>query len=183
MSDNDLHSNACPNSTPLSNEPRSARKPIPRPTTHKGGKPLLASLPSFPSDDEAYITTTDSSHTSHDVSVQKSGPSRPTSRSTPALDPATPIKAPQKRRGKKAAAEAEQARREAYALDLFNELNSSVFQGELPHTPLVWSKRLLTTAGRASWNRSKTTGQHITTIELSTKVVDSDGESVMLWRV
>jgi hypothetical protein len=117
------------------------------------------------------------------VTIQKPGPSRPVSRTTPVLDPATPVKIPQKRRGKKAAAEAEQARREAYALELFNDLNSSVFRGELPHTPLVWSKRLLTTAGRASWNRSKTTGQHITTIELSTKVADSDGESLTLWRV
>ena len=55
---------------------------------------------------------------------------------------------------KKATQAAEQARRESYARQLFNELNTSVFKGELPeNTVLKWSNRLLTTAGRARWKR------------------------------
>ena len=75
--------------------------------------------------------------------------------------PRTPIpKNPSKkgkapRVSKKALEAAEQARREAYAQKLFDELNQSVFKGGLPEsTKLTWSKRLLTTAGRARWRRS-----------------------------
>lgn len=53
---------------------------------------------------------------------------------------------------KKAIKAAEQARHEAYARYEFGFLNASVFDGRLPlNTKLEWSKRLLTTAGRASW--------------------------------
>lgn len=55
---------------------------------------------------------------------------------------------------KKRQAAAEQALREQYAIDLFEELNRTVFKGGLPkETKLNWSKRLLTTAGRAKWHR------------------------------
>jgi hypothetical protein len=51
-------------------------------------------------------------------------------------------------------AQAEQAERAAYAHSLFGELNRTVFAGGLPvETTLVWSGRLLTTAGRARWHR------------------------------
>ena len=57
-------------------------------------------------------------------------------------------------RSKKASVATEQARREAYAQKLFNELNEKVFGGGLPtDTKLNWNNRLLTTAGRAKWHR------------------------------
>ncbi|EIW86403.1 hypothetical protein CONPUDRAFT_46822 [Coniophora puteana RWD-64-598 SS2] len=78
------------------------------------------------------------------------------------------------RRGKKALAAAEQARRESYATQLFNDLNQTVFSGGLPSkTKLVWSKRLLTTAGRAKWHRSRD-GVETSEIELASKILDSD---------
>ena len=65
---------------------------------------------------------------------------------------ATKTKTP--RTSKKALALAEQAERAAYAQSLFDELNRAVFSGGLPvETTLVWSNRLLTTAGRARWHR------------------------------
>jgi hypothetical protein len=55
---------------------------------------------------------------------------------------------------KKAIEQAEQARREKYAQDLFDELNASVFKNGLPEkTKLNWNKRLLTTAGKARYHR------------------------------
>lgn len=72
--------------------------------------------------------------------------------SRPANDPVKKGKAP--RVTKKALREAEQARREKYAEELFEELNTSVFNDGLPkETKLNWSNRLLTTAGRAKWRR------------------------------
>ncbi|KAI0287401.1 SprT-like family-domain-containing protein, partial [Russula brevipes] len=78
---------------------------------------------------------------------------------------------------KKALAQAEQAERAAYAQSLFDELNRGVFASGLPvETSLVWSNRLLTTAGRARWHRSKE-GVHTTSIELATKILDTRGKS------
>jgi len=58
------------------------------------------------------------------------------------------------RKSKKATEEAEQARREIYAQELFDELNKSVFGNGLPeNTKLNWNKRLLTTAGKAKYRR------------------------------
>ncbi|KAH9060692.1 SprT-like family-domain-containing protein [Lactarius vividus] len=86
----------------------------------------------------------------------------------------TPSAAKTPRTSKKALALAEQAERAAYAQSLFDDLNLSVFDGGLPATTtLVWSNRLLTTAGRARWHRSKE-GVHTTSIELATKILDSD---------
>ena len=83
--------------------------------------------------------------------------------SRPLVPPRTPAKprtpAPARlprtpRTSKKALALAAQADLEAYAQELFDELNEDVFKGGLPaSTKLVWSKRLLTTAGRAKWHR------------------------------
>lgn len=58
------------------------------------------------------------------------------------------------RTGKKALAAAEQEKREVYARELFIELNRDIFKDGLPKgTKLNWSKRLLTTAGKAKWHR------------------------------
>ncbi|KAF9243905.1 SprT-like family-domain-containing protein, partial [Melanogaster broomeanus] len=73
---------------------------------------------------------------------------------------------------KKARIAEDQARRERYATDLFAELNHDVFGGGLPQdTKLEWNKRLLTTAGRARWHRSRD-GVHTTGIELAAKILD-----------
>ncbi|KAG6918674.1 hypothetical protein DXG01_012491 [Tephrocybe rancida] len=73
---------------------------------------------------------------------------------------------------KKAQAAAEQERRELYARKLFDELNHTVFGDKLPkETKLNWSKRLLTTAGRAKWHRD---GIQTTEIELAEKILDCD---------
>ncbi|GJE87890.1 hypothetical protein PsYK624_039740 [Phanerochaete sordida] len=100
-------------------------------------------------------------------------PDRPVSPElSPPPSPTKKGKAP--RVTKKAQREAEQARREAYAEQLFKELNASVFKGGLPEaTPLKWSVRLLTTAGRAKWRKSRD-GTQTTEIELATKILDSD---------
>ncbi|KAI0762076.1 SprT-like family-domain-containing protein [Irpex lacteus] len=68
----------------------------------------------------------------------------------------------------------EQTRREKYAQDLFEELNRAVFKGGLPkETQLKWSNRLLTTAGRARWKKSRD-GSQTSEIELATKILDCD---------
>ncbi|KAJ8596506.1 hypothetical protein M405DRAFT_726107 [Rhizopogon salebrosus TDB-379] len=68
----------------------------------------------------------------------------------------------------------EQERREKYAEKLFAELNSTVFNDGLPReTKLNWNKRLLTTAGRARWHKSRD-GVQTTEIELAAKILDRD---------
>ncbi|KIJ68615.1 hypothetical protein HYDPIDRAFT_106831 [Hydnomerulius pinastri MD-312] len=80
--------------------------------------------------------------------------------------------AKQPRISKKAQVAEDQARRERYATELFAELNRTVFGDGLPReTQLEWSKRLLTTAGRARWHRSRE-GVHTTKIELAAKILD-----------
>jgi hypothetical protein len=131
------------------------------------------------SDDEGFTLIADPSPTPPTLPQSTQPPSSSDSSRPPKfpLTSATTdvLKTPRARRGKKAEAEAEQARREAYAQALFDDLNTSVFKGELPQTKLVWSKRLLTTAGRAKWHRSKT-GVDSTEIELATKILDCDRE-------
>ena len=54
---------------------------------------------------------------------------------------------------KKAQEEARQNQLQAYAKQLFTELNQAVFDNGLPTTTeLNWNKRLQTTAGRAKWS-------------------------------
>lgn len=63
-------------------------------------------------------------------------------------------KSPTEKKGRSAHKAKEQARRQKYATELFAELNRDVFGDRLPgNTTLEWSKRLLTTAGRARWHR------------------------------
>ncbi len=71
---------------------------------------------------------------------------------SPRVSALTPGKTP--RMTKKALHERELERRRAYAQAFFEELNKSIFGGGIPtSTELQWSKRLLTTAGRAQWHR------------------------------
>jgi hypothetical protein len=132
------------------NEPETFRRPIPR--------KLVKPAETIPETDDLAGSST--LPTSRPPSVPRT--------------PATP-KTPRAPRGKKVALEAEQRRREVYAQALFDDLNAAVFNGELPHAKLVWNKRLLTTAGRAKWHRSRT-GVDETEIELATKILDCDGQ-------
>ncbi|EMD41531.1 hypothetical protein CERSUDRAFT_110082 [Gelatoporia subvermispora B] len=78
------------------------------------------------------------------------------------------------RMSKKALLQTEQKRREAYARELFDELNEVVFRGGIPSsTQLRWNNRLLTTAGKAKYHRSRD-GVQTSEIELATKILDCD---------
>lgn len=144
------------------NDPRSARTPLRRTQTPRTASPnppgladkdthglvkafsTLSSLTTLPDSD---------SETTRVAGVDDNErpprtPLNAKSKSTPAKTRKTP------RTSKKALAEAEQAERAAYAQSLFDELNRTAFAGGLPvETTLVWSNRLLTTAGRARWHR------------------------------
>lgn len=79
--------------------------------------------------------------------------------------------------------------REQLALDLVREIDEKVMGGELSASTettggvkLIWSTRLRTAAGRAHWTRVKsrplgdqTKDQHNLKIELSTKIITSEG--------
>lgn len=86
----------------------------------------------------------------------------------------TSVKKSSTKISKKVRDAAEQFQREKYAAVLFAELNHTVFGDGLPKdTKLEWNKRLLTTAGRARWYRSRD-GIQTTKIELATKILDRD---------
>ncbi|KAF8912916.1 SprT-like family-domain-containing protein [Gymnopilus junonius] len=75
---------------------------------------------------------------------------------------------------KRALLEAELKRRKEFAQILFTDLNQLVFKQGLPaNTQLNWNKRLLTTAGRAKFHRSRE-GIQTTEIELAEKILDCD---------
>ncbi|TFY77231.1 hypothetical protein EWM64_g6781 [Hericium alpestre] len=178
-------------------EPRSARNPV-----RKAGLTQLSptSSSSFKSPVKHTCKPSDATETSPSKAVDDSqGPSSSTlSRAriplavpqTPKKALNTPVKTP--RTSKKAVALAAQAQREEYAQSLFDEFNRIVFDGGLPpSTKLTWSKRLLTTAGRARWHRQAVSrclhllpsdlccsrskdGVHTTEIELATKILDSN---------
>lgn len=140
-----------------SNDPSTARKPIRRPpsfpnvkttafkhhnipVTHS--KSLGAEFVDLVSDDNFVVLP---------PAVTPSSRTLRTAGGIPSIS-SLPRKAP--RVTKKAHAAAEQARREKYAADLFEELNRVVFKDGLPkETKMNWNKRLLTTAGRAKWHR------------------------------
>ncbi|KAK9894793.1 hypothetical protein P389DRAFT_146453, partial [Cystobasidium minutum MCA 4210] len=68
------------------------------------------------------------------------------------------------------------------AMQLIDELNTTVFKGQLPEDlTVVWNGRLNTTAGRANWRKyvritqkSTNTTIYKAEIELSVKVIDSE---------
>lgn len=142
------------------NESRSARKPIRRAQIST----VNETIPPFP------ITHGDDrsshSHSSGEDLRQAGTPRAILGSITPQIKPPNRIST----RGK---AE-EQTRREKYAAQLFEELNSTIFNNGLPiETKLNWNKRLLTTAGRAKWHRSRD-GVQTTEIELAAKILDCD---------
>ncbi|KAG1755052.1 SprT-like family-domain-containing protein [Suillus paluster] len=143
------------------NEPRSTRKPIRRAQIST----MKETIPSFP------ITRHD-----HGSSYPYSSGEDTRQAGTPraVLGGITARKnGPAPRISARGKAE-EQARREKYAEMLFEELNSTIFNDGLPReTKLNWNKRLLTTAGRARWHRSRD-GVQTTEIELAAKILDRD---------
>ncbi|KAG5654283.1 hypothetical protein H0H81_005132 [Sphagnurus paluster] len=128
-------------------EPKGARKPMRWPSTIGGSS---GKSTSFVSEKRLQVLIDDSElstnvHTTPTHRKLLATPSTPKSGTKPRAAPRT---------GKKSQLAAEQVRREEYAQQLFTELNHVVFKDGLPKdTKLNWSKRLLTTAGRARWHR------------------------------
>ena len=136
-------------------EPRSAQKPIrrlppantfgtPEPSTPRRGLlgALLANRPETDSEDDEEVAAIfkPKSVNAHARSAT----------SSPAPNKAG--KAP--RMTKRALLQLELQRRREYAQSFFNEINETIFGNKLPPgTKLEWSKRLLTTAGRAHWKQ------------------------------
>ncbi|KAJ3480158.1 hypothetical protein NLI96_g8545 [Meripilus lineatus] len=149
-----------------SDEPRSARKPISRHNKNTKG----TTIPTQGASGSAIESEDDNNS---DVEPESF---RPPNKLTL---PKTPSRSTTKTRTPRAGTQkalllAEQNRREAYAQVLFNELNESVFRGGIPKdTALKWNVRLLTTAGRARWHKSKE-GIQTTEIELAPKILDCD---------
>ncbi|KAH7914475.1 SprT-like family-domain-containing protein [Hygrophoropsis aurantiaca] len=149
-------------------EPRSARKPI-----RRKPKPI-SSIHDISSTNTStsnlILEKVDSS--SEENAFNDGNPFSLNRRNVISSSLKSPTKPP--RITKKSQLAAGQARRAKYASDLFIELNRTVFNNGLPsETKLNWSKRLLTTAGRAKWHRSRE-GIDTTEIELATKILDCD---------
>ncbi|OJA18812.1 hypothetical protein AZE42_00861 [Rhizopogon vesiculosus] len=143
------------------NEPRSTRKPI-----RRARIPEIS--PSFPS--ARHDPKPTNTHFSGEDTRQPGVTQRPQEHVDSAKTRTDKLPSSMSARGK---AE-EQARREKYAEKLFAELNSTIFDDGLPReTKLNWNKRLLTTAGRARWHKSRD-GVQTTEIELAAKILDRD---------
>ncbi|KAG2368191.1 hypothetical protein BDR07DRAFT_1478264 [Suillus spraguei] len=142
------------------NEPRSARKPIRRAHISAVNK----TIPSFP------ITRYDDG-SPHSNCSGKDKRQVDTPREILGITPQInkpPPRTPTRRKAE------EQAHREKYAAQLFEEYNNTIFDNGLPReTKLNWNKRLLTTAGRAKWHKSRD-GVQTTEIELAAKILDCD---------
>ncbi|EIW65029.1 uncharacterized protein TRAVEDRAFT_62357 [Trametes versicolor FP-101664 SS1] len=169
------------------NEPRSARKPIRRrlPPSSRGNtsSPFTPLQQSQTPDDNNGQDASSEDQLDEDVFEAV----KPKSRATLVLEsnarPARPSPGPSKRTPgagkaprmtKKQQQEAERERLRAYAAAFFKELNEGVFGSGIPEaTELVWSKRLLTTAGRAHWKRDRH-GVDTTSIQLAEKVLDCE---------
>ncbi|KAM5531516.1 hypothetical protein V8D89_014841 [Ganoderma adspersum] len=160
-------------------EPRSAQKPIRRPTPSSSTSIAVVPGPSTPRGPSKLRLeiSSDSDSEEEIAKIVKPKPRvkgisepRPTTASPGGsmLIPKTP------RMTKKALQERELERRHAYAQAFFEELNRSIFGSGIPaSTKLQWNKRLLTTAGRAHWHRTRE-GVHETSIQLAEKILDCD---------
>lgn len=140
----------CANHVCHSNEPKGARKPVRRAITSPGQ--TTNSLK------DSTALATPRKRLPAGLVDSTSDKNSGTAPSQPSRTPAHPSRAlnstKTSRTLQKALVAAEQAQREQYAAELFAELNRVVFKNGLPQeTKLIWSKRLLTTAGRAKWHR------------------------------
>lgn len=156
-------------------EPKAARKPIRKPApkvsttvsvqvtkTHITLKPpskdVFESAPGVPEGDT-------------DTSLNDPGPVHATPRTKNPSPRKKPTGTP--RVTKNSFKEEQQDKLRNYAQQLFVELNRTVFKQQLPEdTKLNWNKRLLTTAGRAKWHRTKE-GVQTAEIELAEKILTS----------
>ncbi|OSD05797.1 hypothetical protein PYCCODRAFT_1384846 [Trametes coccinea BRFM310] len=141
------------------NEPRSARKPA-----RRAPRRVLRDS-HVDSDDENPAVD----------SPAAPSPFRPfVAGARPAAPSPKPVSVKTPRISKKMLLQAKKEHLQAYAAEFFKELNEKVFGGGLPeNTELVWSNRLLTTAGRANWRRDRD-GRHITHIQLAEKILDCE---------
>ncbi|KAF8167847.1 SprT-like family-domain-containing protein [Crassisporium funariophilum] len=152
-------------------EPRHARTPlhigiqksVRKPTSERSG-----SIPSVTHQDSQGSTLQGLS--SSRALPPTRGPSTPTSQRLTGKAPASTPRTT----SKNAKLAAEQQKRHEFAQRLFIDLNKAVFKNGLPEdTQLNWNKRLLTTAGRAKWHRSRE-GIQTTQIELAEKILDCE---------
>ena len=133
----------------VSNDPKSARKPIRLPNlpAHNVNRSKSHLECGTPQKERLPDSGSSSSESESDVT---STPGL----GTPSRARASTNKQKAPRKTKAALAKAEQKRRETYAQKFFLDLNRDVFGNGLPiQTELIWNKRLLTTAGRAKWHR------------------------------
>lgn len=147
------------------NEPKGSSKPTRTPKKTPQGTLNTQADIQLGVDKHPNFEQTAPSTPNKSVSDIPPAPSHPSSRQKPSGTP---------RSGKKVLLAAEQEKRHEYAVSLFNDLNRTVFKNGLPEdTKLNWNKRLLTTAGRAKWHRSRE-GVQTAEIELAEKILDCE---------
>ncbi|KAF9535759.1 SprT-like family-domain-containing protein [Crepidotus variabilis] len=143
-------------------EPRSSHKPL---LIKKGTPSTTSRKPKFPGVGipDSSISTAAPSGLSEEVV------STPTTRQSAQKAPRTP-----RTNSKKAQEKEKRDRLHAYAQQLFTDLNATVFDDQLPtSTQLIWNTRLLRTAGRAKFHRTRE-GAETTEIELADKILDCE---------
>ncbi|KAH9836599.1 SprT-like family-domain-containing protein [Rhodofomes roseus] len=152
------------------NEPRSARKPL-RTTnlTYPSRNPPSSSAPSTPRRRIVSIHSTDSEESDTDA---KSEASARSAKPAPKPKKTKATKAP--KLSQRALEAAELQRRTTYARTFFEEMNREIFGCGLPSkTELKWNKRMTSTAGKASWHKTRD-GAQTTQIELAVKILTDD---------
>ncbi|KAI6133248.1 SprT-like family-domain-containing protein [Pisolithus croceorrhizus] len=169
--------------SPIATRSRHPKTPGRTSPTARKYMPLYADMSDDGSDDDVVLTQPERMSYPTKKNTEHGLPTAPEGESdtlpVPARSPRkkaapTSAKKSSTRISKKVRDAAEQFRREKYAANLFAELNHTVFGDGLPKdTKLEWNKRLLSTAGRARWYRSRD-GIQATKIELATKILDCD---------
>ncbi|KAF9056431.1 SprT-like family-domain-containing protein [Panaeolus papilionaceus] len=135
-------------------EPKIARTPL---------RKSKLNIPSLEPEDAAFSSPTQANATN--TATAKTPYKKPAKKSAPSATPRT---------SKKAQLAQQRERLHTYAQLLFSDLNTIVFGGALPETTqLNWNNRLVSTAGRAKWHRSRD-GVETTQIELADKILDSE---------
>ncbi|KAL0576381.1 hypothetical protein V5O48_005602 [Marasmius crinis-equi] len=101
---------------------------------------------------------------------------------TPSTNTPTQASPSKRKPSKKALEEARLTALFEYAQNFFHEINAAVFGNGLPRqTELIWNKKLLTTAGKAKWNKGRNEVAGYTKIELAPKILDCEGMNMPSW--
>ncbi|KAI6031937.1 SprT-like family-domain-containing protein [Pisolithus microcarpus] len=160
--------------SPTATRPRHPKTPGRTSPTTRKYMPLYADTSDDGSEDDV-VFTLDNSPAELPTALEGHSDTSPVLARSPRKKASfTSVKKSSTKISKKVRDAAEQFQREKYAAVLFAELNHTVFGDGLPKdTKLEWNKRLLTTAGRARWYRSRD-GIQTTKIELATKILDRD---------